>query len=259
MPELWRPGIRLHYEVAGQGPGVLCTHGFAATSHMFAANLPALSGDHRVVTWDLPGHGRSGSPPDEDPYTRPAVVDDMAALLDEVGVGRAVLVGHSVGGSLSLEFTLAHPDRVVALVLLDSGPGFRRPERRRAWNDRCERYATALADRGLAALQGSDELDGGVHRRPEGLVRSARGYLRQDTSRVIDALGSLDLPALVVVGAEDAAYLEGSRYMARALPRAELVEIEGAAHAPNLSHRLAFETALRRFLDAVCDEQADAG
>ena len=102
---------------------VLLTHGFGASSHMFAGTVADLSTDHTVVVWDMRGHGRSDSPGDPAAYSVRTSLDAMLAILDDVGAERAVLVGHSLGGYLSLELAITHPERVAALVLVDTGPG----------------------------------------------------------------------------------------------------------------------------------------
>ncbi len=166
MPELDRHGVAVHYDVHGErtrrDPLVL-THGYSATSAMWAPNLAALSAHRQVVTWDLRGHGRSQSPDDPDAYSSQAALDDLAALLDAVHADRAVLGGQSLGGYLSLAFRLIHPERVAALVLIDTGPGFRNDEARQAWNDRAETYAVGFETRGLEALGTSPEVGDGPH------------------------------------------------------------------------------------------------
>src|SRR4051794_8200151 len=101
---------------------------------MFAGNVDPLATDHTVVTWDLRGHGDSEYPPDPAAYSVENSVGDLAALLDVADADRAVLLGHSLGGFLSLSFALEHPDRVGGLVLVDTGPGYRRDEARAEWN-----------------------------------------------------------------------------------------------------------------------------
>src|SRR5436190_12618547 len=110
--EVERDGVRIHHDVSGAGPAVLLSHGFGASSHMFAGNVGPLAVDHTVITWDLRGHGATDSPTDPAAYSVATAVDDMAAILDAVGVERATVGGHSLGGYLSLAFHLAHRDRV---------------------------------------------------------------------------------------------------------------------------------------------------
>jgi pimeloyl-ACP methyl ester carboxylesterase len=240
--------VHVHYEVSGAGPAILFTHGFAASSHMYAATVADLSRDHTTITWDIRGHGKSDSPADPAEYSVGLSLADMAGILDAAGAGRAVLVGHSLGGYLSLEFVLANPGRVDGLVLVDTGPGYRKDEARAAWNAMAGRYAADLDARGLDGLPPSAELDAGVHRSAEGLALAARGILSQRDGHVLEALPSIVTPTLVVVGERDEPFQASSRYMAAKIPDAELVEIEGAGHAPPVTHPTEFDAAVRSFL-----------
>ena len=251
MAYLDRDGVRIHYECTGAGPAVLLTHGFGASSRMFGANVDALAKDHMVVTWDLRGHGGSDYPDDEGAYTTALAIGDMAALLDVAGAGRAVLVGHSLGGYLSLEFHAQFPERVAGLVLVGTGPGFRKDDARDGWNRFATDYATKLQEGGLGVLPRSDELTPGEHRDAAGLVHVARGILPQHDARVIDGLAGISVPTLVVVGSKDAQFLGGSQYMAAKIPGAQLEQVEGGRHAPNVSHAELFNERVRAFLDGM--------
>jgi pimeloyl-ACP methyl ester carboxylesterase len=243
-----RNGVRVAYRKGGTGPFVLLTHGYGASSHMFDSNAAALADCRTVVAWDLRGHGATDSPADPAAYTREASIADMAAILDDVGADRAVVGGHSLGGYLSLLFALEHPERTDGLVLIDTGPGFRKAEGRAKWNQIAERYAVSLTKHGLAGLPGSAELTADVHRDASGLILAARGILSQHDSRVIDSLADIEVPALVIIGEDDEMFMPGSLYMAEKLPNGDLVVIPGAGHAPNMTHAAQFDAALRSFL-----------
>lgn len=249
----------VHIAYTGRGPSasrasttVLMTHGYAASSHMFAANADVIAQRHRVITWDLRGHGASDAPHDPTAYTADLAVADMLAILDDAGVARVVLAGHSLGGFLSLRFQLAHPDRVQGLVLIDTGPGYRKAEARDGWNRMAVGFATALESRGFAGHQGGTEFDPSVHQHgPRGLALAARGILTQHDASVIESLPDIDVPTLVIVGADDAPFIGGSQYMAAKIPAAELVVIAGAGHAPNVSHAAEFDSVVMAFLDRI--------
>ena len=85
-----------------------------------------LSRDHQLVTWDMRGHGQSDSPEDAIAYSEATTIADMAGILDEAGAERAIVGGLSLGGYMSLAFHLAHPERVRALMLFDTGPGYKK-------------------------------------------------------------------------------------------------------------------------------------
>ncbi len=258
MPVLDRPGTFISYHAAGRGPALLLSHGFAATSAMFAASLPALTVGNQVLTWDIRGHGDSGDPAGQACYTAQESVGDMLAILDHLGIGRAVVGGHSLGGYLSLRFALAHPDRVSALLLIGTGPGFRSETSRAEWNRAAERQAASLAERGPGGLDVAPGLGGGRHRSAAGLARAARGILTQHDPAVIDGLGSIRAPALVVVGAQDREFLGAADYLAAKLSDARLVVIPDAGHAPNVDQPERFGLHAREFLDEVAARPAGA-
>jgi pimeloyl-ACP methyl ester carboxylesterase len=159
-----------------------------------------------------------------------------------------VIAGHSLGGFLSLELQLAHPERVAALVLIGTGPGYRSDGPRAAWNEMVEKTAARFERKGLAALGDGEEVRLAAHRDAHGLARAARGILAQHDGRVIESLPSIAVPTLVVVGEHDTTFLAGSRYMAEKIPGAELAVIAGAGHSPNVTRPAEFHAALERFL-----------
>jgi pimeloyl-ACP methyl ester carboxylesterase len=234
MADLERGGVRLYYELHGSDGGIplLLTHGFGASSQMWAPNVAPLGAERQVITWDLRGHGRSSCPADQSEYTQAACLADMVALLDMCGTSRAVLGGLSLGGYLSLAFWLAYPQRVAALVLCDTGPGFRSDEARQRWNDR----SMATADR--------LEQDGNSL----GLARAARGILTQRDGRVIDSLPAIDVPVLVIVGGDDRSFLGAAEYMAAKIPSADHVVIPDAGHSCNLDQPDLFNQHVLKFL-----------
>jgi pimeloyl-ACP methyl ester carboxylesterase len=251
MPMLARPCGDISYSVLGTGRPLLLSHGYGATSAMFGPNLAALSQAHQVITWDLRGHGDSQSPADPACYPAEQALADMAALLDELGIDRAVLGGHSLGGYLSLDFALAFPDRVSGLVLIDTGPGFRNDEARDGWNRRAEGTAARLAEYGVAALGDSAELHAGGHRDVTGLILAARGTLTQRDGHVLNGLPAISAPTLVVVGADDKHFLAAADYMTSKIPSARKVVIPAAGHAPNIDQPELFNAELTPFLEEV--------
>jgi pimeloyl-ACP methyl ester carboxylesterase len=257
MPMLDRDGVNLYYEVTGPEDGqvpFLLTHGYSASAAMWTGNLPALSKDRQVITWDIRGHARSDSPEDMAQYSEALSVEDMAALLDLVGAERAVIGGLSLGGYLSLAFHLVYPERTVALVLCDTGPGYRRQEGRDGWNNgMVERSATNYEQRGLAALSTSPEVAASAsrHRDPLGLARAARGIMAQHDSRVIDSLPTISVPTLIVVGANDTGFLAAADVMEAKIPGAIKVVIDDAGHAANIDQPAAFDQAVSEFLAKI--------
>jgi len=213
---------------------------------MWDANVGALCGERRVITWDMRGHAASDAPEDASAYGVQQSVGDMAALLDTLGAERAALGGMSLGGYLSLAFHARHHERVTSLILVDTGPGFRSEEPRREWNAFAERTAEALERDGPAALSDSPEV--GEHDGLTGLAHTARRVMAQHDAHVIDSLATIAVPTLVVVGSRDRNFLAAADYMAAKIPGASKVVLEGAGHAANIDAADAFNAAARDFL-----------
>lgn len=181
-----------------------------------------------TLAWDLRGHGSSDAPHDADYYSRDLAVGDLEAL---IGGRPAVLVGHSLGGYLSLCVALRHPELVRGLVLVATGPGFRDENARQRWNRRTEQ--------GMATMPVPDE---------------AAGLLNHTDSWVIDSLKSIIVPVLQIVGVRDEMFLRSTNYMATKLagPTTTVVVPEAGHHV----HRhapTATNDAIAAFVAALPD------
>jgi pimeloyl-ACP methyl ester carboxylesterase len=252
MPTIDRNGSKIHYEVHGSGPPLILTHGYSSTSAMWQGQIEALSKRHKLILWDMRGHGQSDYPDDTAAYSEALTVGDIAALLDEVGAAKAIVGGLSLGGYMSLAFYRAHPERVSALLIIDTGPGFKKDDAREAWNKRAHDTADRFEQHGLDVLKSASRERSSVsHRDASGLARAARGMLTQRDARVIELLPEIKVPCLVVVGADDAPFLAASDYMAAKIPGAKKVVIPAAGHAVNIDQPQAFIDAVVPFLDAL--------
>jgi len=252
MPTINRDGVKIYYEVHGSGPPLLLTHGYSSTSRMWRGQIAALSKHHKLVLWDMRGHGESGYPEDTAAYSEALTVADMAALLDAVGAEKAIVGGLSLGGYMSLAFYRAHPNRVRALLIIDTGPGFKKDEAREVWNKRAHDTGDRFEREGLEVLKSaSRERSSVTHRDASGLARAARGMLTQRDARVIELLPNIKVPSLIVVGADDAPFLAASDYMAAKIPGAKKAVIPAAGHAVNIDQPLAFIEAVLPFLDGL--------
>lgn len=252
MATLNRDGIEIYYETHGEGPALLLSHGYSATSQMWRPQIDALAQTHTLILWDMRGHGRSASPEDTSAYSEALTTQDIAALLKHLGFERAVVGGLSLGGYMSLAFYADHPEMVDALLIIDTGPGFKKDAARAAWNETAEQRARAIEEKGAAALEGrSAEQASAEHRNIRGLIHAARYMLTQHTPRVIELLPDIRVPSLVLVGADDAPFLAATDYMAAKIPNARKVVIPAAGHASNLDQPEAFNRAVLEFLETV--------
>jgi pimeloyl-ACP methyl ester carboxylesterase len=253
MPYLDRDGVHIWYEARGRDehPLVLLSHGYSATGCMWDVQVDALRDRYRVVTWDMRGHGRSDSPDDPGAYSEQATVADMAAILDDCGAASAYIGGLSLGGFMSLAFHYRHPERVDALLLFDTGPGYKNDEARDGWNRNAEKRAEELESRGFQALSQSREVKARNHRSAQGLAHAARGMLAQSDARIIESLPAIAVPTLVLVGADDRPFLAATDYMTKKIASAHKVVIPDAGHASNIDQPAAFDSAVSGFLESL--------
>ncbi len=252
MAKLSRAGVGIHYETHGAGPVILLTHGFSATAEMWRGQIAALAKNHTLVLWDMRGHGRSEYPADQAEYSEEKTVEDMAALLDAAGAGQAIVGGLSLGGYMSLAFHATHPERVKALLIIDTGPGYRQDEARESWNRNALKTAERYETDGLGLLSGgSAERRAARHRDATGLARAARGMLTQKNARVIESLPGVKVPSIVIVGEKDTPFVAASDYMAAKIPGARKAVIPNAGHAANIDNPEAFNAAVEAFLAEI--------
>jgi len=129
MPELTRGAVRLHYQLAGRGRALVFLHGNSCDSGFFAPQAEYFARTHTVVSLDLRGHGKSDKP-DWD-YTVHGLAEDVSWVCGELGIDRAVLAGHSLGGLVALQAAARYPGLAAGVAALDSAiaPGPGRPSR----------------------------------------------------------------------------------------------------------------------------------
>jgi pimeloyl-ACP methyl ester carboxylesterase len=262
-------GVELHAEVAGEGTPVVLSNGLAITLVNFAPQIaPLVAAGCRVVRWDYRGHGRSQVPTDPAAYSMDQVVDDLGRAADLASPGEPVVLGGlSFGGLASLHFALLRPERVRALMLFGSGPGFKNPEAAARWQAQCDRTAEFVRERGMRAFVEGKSGRTVVGLRPElpAARAAAEAAIAQDplgvalfsqrvggpAPPVMDELARIQVPTLVLVGALDEPYLRAADVMAAKLPRATRVVIPDAGHIANLEAPAAFDAAVVNFIRAL--------
>ncbi len=253
MPYLDRSnGVRIYFEDSdGSGLPILLTHGFGASTAMWAGQVAEFSERYRLITWDMRGHGRTECPEDLSFFGQNETADDMCAVLDCLDIKEAVIGGHSLGGFMSLAFNVRYPERVAALILQGCGPGYRSEKARETWNERAESRARSLEEGGLDALGGTGEVSASIQGTARGLALAARGILNQVDARVINSLMGIAVPTLIVIGDGDSNYLQGSDYMAAQIPNAVNVLVPNATHGVNIDQPAAVNKALGDFLEGL--------
>jgi 3-oxoadipate enol-lactonase len=275
MPHLESNGIRLHYQVQGDGPPLVLAHGYAASSAMWRHQLPVLLERYRVITYDARGHGESDAPDGAGHYTLRELVADLHRVLDALGLQQAHLVGHSMGGATVAAYAAREPGRVRSCAICNIDAGHQRwtPEQERdheaarqwkldfARTQGMEALAREQIARGVApafvtAREGEEALFLERYRR-----QPLAGYLG-----VAEALPwrehwlegesvKIKAPVLIVAGGDDPLHT-GARSLHEALPGSGFVLLPGAPHDSMNDSPDEFNQALLAFLAGV-DAQTD--
>jgi pimeloyl-ACP methyl ester carboxylesterase len=226
-------GVQLNTIRRGSGDPIVFIHGMGTAASTWDACAEALADRYLTIAVDLPGHGDSPCPEDRAAFTRDAALADLDLVLAELG-GPAVLVGHSLGGYWALAHAATRPNVARGIVVLNTGPGFRDPEKREGWNDRSRRNAHRF----------------GV---PERVVDL---NLQQD-SVVMDRLAETTTPTLVLAGGADRPEYTGSgQYLERKMPDARLVVLDGGGHSMHEdTHAIEVATLVADFTAALPDQR----
>ena len=244
---------------------IVLIHGFPFSRAQWDPQIEALAAHHRVVRYDLRGHG--ASPIGPGPLMIEFLVDDLVELLDHLEIERATICGLSMGGYVALRAIQRHPDRVHGLILADTraGPDSSAGRLKRAEAIRAIRAdgMEAFADKMLPALFGAETVAAGgaavAHIRaliastdPVGACQALGAMAcRLDLT---DGLPSIDTPTLVIVGTDDTLTTPNdARAMQDAIPGATLVEIPGAGHVSNVEQPEAFNEAILAFLPSAAE------
>ena len=261
-------GTLLYAETHGDGIPVIFSCAYCTTHENWRSQVEDLvAAGFQIILWDYRGHGKSATPDDIAAYSMEKILDDLRCVLDWAANGRsAVLAGHSFGGYASLHFAVKHPDRVRALILIGSGPGFKNPKAAKDWMAQVERTAAFLEKKGFKDFVRKAATTT-IGRQPDlpAAQRAAEAIIAQDpfavarfgrqvaglAPPVIDELSEISCPALVMVGEEDTPYLRASEVIAAKLPRAQKIILPGAAHIPNIEATDSFNKLVIHFLNTL--------
>lgn len=249
-------GQHIHYEdTGGDGPVVILGHGFLMDHEMFVHQVAALREQYRVITWDERCFGSTEF--DGQPFSYWDSARDCLALLDHLGIDRAVVGGMSQGGFLSLRAALTAPERVRGLILLDTAAAAEHPDVAVGYQQMIDTWTTVgpvdeLADI-IANIIIADPVENAVwiakwQARPKELLAQAGACLlsRDD---ITDRLGEITCPALVIHGTEDTAItMDKAETLAAGLVGCGGVVKVGGAHAANLTNPEPVNAAILEFL-----------
>jgi 3-oxoadipate enol-lactonase len=262
-------GTRLHYDLRGAGNPLVLIHSGISDLRLWDAQMDAFAASHCVIRYDVRGYGQTPHPPGSFSHH-----DDLGALLDHLDVSRAAVLGCSIGGAIAIDFTLAYPDRVNALIPVASAVNGYDPEETdvaaREERDRLFAEVNAAYEQGdfqqAAHLLAKVWMDG-PKREPDQVDPQVRAHavdmllglfeLPEDegTERPLEPpaasrLAEIKVPALVVVGDSDVErIIMAADYLSQAIPGARQVVIPGVAHYPNLERPAEFNRVVLEFLE----------
>jgi pimeloyl-ACP methyl ester carboxylesterase len=255
--------------VRDDAPGLVLVHGFGGAKEDFGDHTEALARDHRVVVFDHRGHGDSGGPDDAAAYSLDRLARDTLAVADAFGLDTFRLLGHSMGGMVAQRVVRRQPERVDALVLMDTAAG---PPT--GIDTELVRLGAQVAlTEGMTVLRElldeHDPLGSPAHERVVAERPGFEEYGDYKWSRLAPAMWSalvveittqedglaalVDVarPTLVIVGEQDDSFIEPSYAMADVLPDSRLVVIPDAGHSPQFENPSVWFVALSGFLDEL--------
>ncbi len=244
--------IEMAYWDIGEGDRTfVLVHGYTGSKLDFVSHVDALGNFGRTLLIDQRGHGETSNPGSADEYSYEGLGADLDAFLDAMGLDQVDLLGHSLGGMMAMRYTLAHPERVASLILMDTGP-YPMP----AQLDRAAR--TRMVAGGMADLLALRKVTAKTMERSPSVVALEErvgsdaywqmieekllamdpvafvelGQLLNDAPSVMAELSAIVCPTTVIVGEEDTPFIEASDNMVAAIANAKLALIANAAHSP---------------------------
>ena len=251
------------FDDIGSGFPIVFLHAFPLNRTMWEPQVTALVAEFRCITIDMRGFGGSGK--GTPPYSVDRYADDVAGVLDTLGIERAVIAGLSMGGYVAFALWRRHRDRVRALVLADTravADTVEVVERRRELIEAAEeKGATAVANMQIAGLVGRTTRD----KRPDiydamhrmiaqasvgGIIGATEALIARPDST--STLSTIDVPTLIIVGEEDVITpLKDARRMQAAIVGSRLEVLKGAGHLSNVERPAAFNTVMTEFLGTL--------
>lgn len=245
-------GVPIAYTLAGAGsPTLLFVHGWLSDRAAWQGTMRALAPSHRVVAIDLPGHGESGSGRAD--WTVPAFGADVARVIEALDLREVVLVGHSMGGSIALETAAREPQRVVAVVGVDTLHDVEgKPDLtelldglERDFAPACRTFVGSIFGAAAAPALVASVQDGMCRARPETALAILRALTARDDAQ---ALEKVEVPVRCIQGDRFPTALEGNR---RHHADFDVIVLPGTGHFPQLESPDGFERALREVLRSL--------
>ncbi|EGL83818.1 2-succinyl-6-hydroxy-2,4-cyclohexadiene-1-carboxylate synthase [Caldalkalibacillus thermarum TA2.A1] len=260
-------GVRYALEVKGEGPPLLLLHGFTGSKHSWQPFIHSWSRHFTTIAIDLLGHGESDSPQDHRRYGITYAVQDLQAVLEQLGVDKINVLGYSMGGRLAIALASSFPAKVNSMVLESTSPGLKTEEEQLARRKQDQALAREIETEGLETFvhkweniplfASQKKLPEAVRRRlrvqrlsqsPLGLANSLRGMGTGNQPSFWSALKRFHFPVLVMAGEEDQKFCCIAKDMICQLPQATLSIIKGAGHTIHLEKPHIFDKVVLEYL-----------
>ena len=258
----------LAWDEWGSGPGapLVILHGFGGSAQDFAGQIEGLAANRRVLAIELRGHGRSSKSNEVESYTIDHIVDDLAAWLPTVVQEPIHLLGHSMGGRVSMRFGFIRRDLIRSLILANTtawkfsiaDPAIHEarltffrsiqldtPMRARESDETPLILATNTPEMLARRREVNDSLD------PMACKALGLAIFDDGLQPIAHLLGDIDAPVLVIAGEHDHPYTDHAENLTAAVSNGSLVTIAGAYHSPQLTHAIQWREAVNAHLDAA--------
>jgi pimeloyl-ACP methyl ester carboxylesterase len=269
MPRVVVNGVELYYEDVGRGIPVVFCHEFAGDHRSWDPQVRALGRFYRCITFSYRGFPPSSVPEDPGAYSEDQLIHDLRALLEHLGLEQAHVVGFSMGGSMVLNFALRYPALCRSIVVIGAGAGTTNRER---FEQDIDRTVGLLQTQGIDAFaeiyaegptrqpfKRKDPHGWAVFRRqltdhsPVGQALTMLGVQRARPTifALEDALPTLEVPTLVIIGDEDEPCVDAAVFLKRHIPSAGLLVVPQSGHAVNLEEPALVNAAVLDFFRLV--------
>ncbi|HEX76987.1 MAG TPA: alpha/beta fold hydrolase [Dehalococcoidia bacterium] len=269
MPTATVNGVKLYYEVTGEGFPLVLSHEFGGSFKSWEPQVRFFSRRYQVITYNHRGFPPSEVPEGEAAYSQELLVEDLRQLLGHLGIRQAFVGGLSMGGSVALNFGIAHPEMAKALIVAATGTGSTDRERFEA---ELEQVARQFETQGVKAVAESltksptriqllrkdpkgwqEFYDDFITHSATGSAHTLRGIvLKRPTIFALQSkLQQLKVPTLILTGDEDDACIEPAIFMKRNIPSSGLVVFPQSGHAINLEEPDLFNRVVLDFLTSV--------
>ena len=268
MPRARVNGVQLYYESTGEGFPLVLAHEFAGDFRSWEPQVRYFSRRYRVITYNARGYPPSEVPTEEAAYTQEMAVEDLRGLLEHLGIEKAHIGGLSMGGSLALNFGLAHPEMAESLIIAAAGSGSTDVD---AWRENVAQRSRGMEEQGMAFMDDYSQGEARVQlcrKDPRGYREFADQFLshsslgsaltfrgiqgkRPPVFALEEQMRELTLPTLIMLGDEDDPCVEPSIFMKRCISTSGLVMFPQSGHAINLEDPDLFNRSVQDFLTAV--------